>query len=354
MESSTTHQFEPALVPIRGQAGVDPVLNPPQSSGKSNQKTKPKKKKKKVEGRREETGGPNSFPAHTISAQRETSKKQDDGENETLTIISARDGQTWTFNDDSQQSEAMRKLTFSTERVKGLKRQGESNTFKLTGAESRHFNLFLSAFRPGSDLDLPFYDLKIILTLATDWGFPKIENQCITAIKELPRPPPPVDKLLLARRYKIIEWIREAYLILALRDSGLETADARALGANATCIIAVAREKILLHRLHILRLKDPNSRRSQCVWPSEECLEALREVRLVLLEQKTEVPKNEEELARLVLEHASLLGHGLCDNCKSDAEIARAIRALDGEISAAKTVFADEIGRTDSEWLENA
>ncbi|KAG8928359.1 hypothetical protein FRC01_006053, partial [Tulasnella sp. 417] len=185
-------------------------------------------------------------------------------------------------------------------------------------------------------------------------GFPKIENRCMTAIKELRPPPPPAEKLLLGRRYKIPEWIREAYLTLALRDPGLETADARALGANAACIIARAREKILLYRLHVLTLKDPASRRSQCVWPSEECREALCEVRLVLLEKKTEVPEDEGEQARLVLKHVSGLGHTLCDNCKPDAEIARTIRTLDGEISAANGVFADEIGRKDSEWLEKA
>ncbi|KAG8928360.1 hypothetical protein FRC01_006054 [Tulasnella sp. 417] len=341
MGGSTTHQSDPALVPIRDQAG-----------GKSNQKVKPAKKKK-IEGR-EETGVPRSPPAN-LSDQGETAKKRDRWKDKNLTIIATHGGRPWTCNDDIliRESHDIRKLLATNKtKLRGLARQGNSNTFRLIGVRPRQFNLLLSALRAGHDFNFSLDDLKTILTLSTDWGFSRIQDRSMTAIQDLR--PGPADKLLLARRCQILEWIRGAYLTLALRGPGLETADASALGANATIIIALAREKILRRRMHILTFEDPASRRSQCVWPSEECREALCEVRLVLLEKKVEVPKNEGKLARLVLKHASWLGHELCDNCKPDTEIARTIRTLDGEISAANRVFADEIGRKDSEWLENA
>ncbi|KAG8931203.1 hypothetical protein FRC01_001716 [Tulasnella sp. 417] len=338
MDSSTTHQLKPELEPIRGQVG-----------GKMSQKVKPKKKRN-VEGP-EESSVPKSVPPN-LSAPSETSIGQDAGEDETLTIIPADGGRPWTFNDDFliRESDRLRNIiTTRKGKFKGLARQGKSNTFKLKGVGARHFSLLLSALRAGPDFNFSLDDLKIILTLASDWGFSRIQDRSMTAIQNLRLHP--VDKLLLARRCHIIEWICEAYLTLALRGPGLETADAPALGTKTTCIIALAREKILLHRLRTLTFEDQTSQILQCVWPSEECREALCEVRLLLLEKKTEVPEDEREQARLVLQHASWLGHELCDNCKADAAIARSIRVLDEEISAAKRVFADQMGRKPSEWV---
>lgn len=174
----------------------------------------------------------------------------------------------------------------------------------------------------------------------------------MTAIQHLRLPP--VDKLILARRCKLPEWIREAYLALAVRTLGLETADAPALGSTATSAITRARDEILLHRLQALTLVGSNTLDSQCESPSQACREALCEIRLALLAKKTKVPKREDAQARIFLKEVSKLGLELCDTCRPDAAIARTIRALDEDISIAKRVFEDDIGRENSKWLTNA
>ncbi|KAG9041208.1 hypothetical protein FS837_012547 [Tulasnella sp. UAMH 9824] len=236
--------------------------------------------------------------------------------------------------------------------LRGLVRHGKSNTFELRGVEARHFSLFLAALRAARDFNFSLEDLKTILTLASDWGFPRIQNRSMTALQNLRLPP--VDKLLLAKRCQIAEWIREAYLALALRTPGLETADAPALGATATSVITHAREEILLHRMQALTLVDSSTLDSQCESPSQACREALCDIRLALLAKKTKVPKRDDAQARILLKEVSKLGLELCDTCRSDVAIACTIRALDEEISIAKRVFEDDIGRENSKWIQNA
>lgn len=156
----------------------------------------------------------------------------------------------------------------------------------------------------------------------------------------------------MARRGVIPEWIREAYLSLAIRGPGLKTADAQALGAAATSIIARAREEILLHRLQTLTLEDPATRQSTCNSPSRACREATCEARLALSARNRRLPKPEAELARLFLKEVSNLGQKLCDACKADGKLGRMVLALDEEINVARKVFEDELGQDDSKWLE--
>ncbi|KIO21293.1 hypothetical protein M407DRAFT_10449 [Tulasnella calospora MUT 4182] len=277
--SLTARPSEPAPAPIRSQARapkaspqlrfVDPVPSTPQSSGTSNQQTKSKKKKKQNE-KREETGGPNSLSTNA-SPKRGKSKKQDEKSRKVTIRVSPRypvtterafmnngyhrlqsanGGQTWTLDLTflTQRSKALENMfEDTTNKLRGLVRHRESNTLELDGVEAGHFSLFLSALRAGSRFDFSLDELKIILPLANDWGFSKLRNRCMTTIQTLQ--PSPVYKLLLARRSKIPDWIREAYLTLAIRTPGLKTADAQALGATAMSIIARAREEILLHRL---------------------------------------------------------------------------------------------------------
>ncbi|KIO21300.1 hypothetical protein M407DRAFT_29076 [Tulasnella calospora MUT 4182] len=343
------------LHPVLPQVG--PVTNPPQSSGTSNQQTKPKKKKKTE--RTEETGGPKSLPANT-SAHGETSKKGYK-KSWTITILSAkggpesRGGQAWTLEAGYliRQSNDIKNMLTNQTKVNGFVKQGKSGTlFKLDGVEAHHFSLFVDALRPGRRFDFSFDDLKTIIALSSDWGFSKIQTRSMIAIQNLR--PSPVDKLLLARRCRIPGWMREAYIMLAVRTPGLGTAETSGLGPTATSIIARAREEVLLHRLQALELVDSTNQDHQCESPSRACRETLCEIRLGSFAKQTKVPRQPEEQGRLVLKHVSKLGLELCDTCKSDAAIGRTISALDEEIRVARRVCDQEIGPQNSKWLENA
>ncbi|KAG8914431.1 hypothetical protein FRC01_004080, partial [Tulasnella sp. 417] len=200
---------------------VDPVPNQPQASGPSNQQKKPQNRGKQ-NVKREETGGQKSLPSNA-SAERQKSKQQD-GKSRKITILSANGGQTWSldFTFLTQQSKVLENMfKHPGNELRGLLRHGKPNTFKLDGIEAGHFDMFLSALQAsaGSDPSVrSLDDLKTILGLASDWGFSKLRKQCMTAIKKLR--PSPVEKLLLARRSQIPEWIREAYLTLAIRTPG--------------------------------------------------------------------------------------------------------------------------------------
>lgn len=160
--------------------------------------------------------------------------------------------------------------------------------------------------------------------------------------------PPPVDQVILARRSQVPQWVREAYLMLAVRTPRLTTGDAQALGTQATAIIARAREEILLHRLQAITLVDGSTRNLPCQSPSRPCREVLCEARLLLMAENRSLPKTNKARSNLFAKEVSHLGQELCNPCRSEEALGCIIRALDEEINVAKKVFEEELGADDS------
>ena len=90
-------------------------------------------------------------------------------------------------------------------------------------------------------------ELQNILILSTKWEFPNLRKY---ACKHIPsHPMAPLDKIELARRADVPEWLFAPQLELARRLSALTAEEGRRLGPNSVLRITKAREIIMRVRL---------------------------------------------------------------------------------------------------------
>ncbi|KAF7343259.1 BTB domain-containing protein [Mycena venus] len=81
-----------------------------------------------------------------------------------------------------------------------------------------------------------------LLSVSSRLGFDLLRAQAIQSIEESPTTFDPIDKLVLAMRYKIPEWLGPAYTALCQRPNCLEEWEAEKIGLKKTVQIARARE----------------------------------------------------------------------------------------------------------------
>lgn len=155
--------------------------------------------------------------------------------------------------------------------------------------------------------------LKPILVLATDWGFRRLRVYAITHIPH--HAMPPLDKIVLARRTQVHEWLLEPLVSLATRLEPLNPTEMETLGWETSTALTSAREKVLHRRLSLLRPNEPASWMGGAFW-HKNCWDSLG--RAVV--EATRDPKYRGSLLPSAVSQA--LNDGglkpLCSECKKD------------------------------------
>jgi hypothetical protein len=85
-----------------------------------------------------------------------------------------------------------------------------------------------------------FEEWSSILDLSTRWGFAGIRNLAIRCLK----PPSPLRRLLLARKYAVEEWVNPALLELCERPEPLSLDEARHLDFEDVVLVGSVRQNV--------------------------------------------------------------------------------------------------------------
>ncbi|KDQ58991.1 hypothetical protein JAAARDRAFT_205981 [Jaapia argillacea MUCL 33604] len=105
-----------------------------------------------------------------------------------------------------------------------------------------------------------------ILTLATQWGFSSIRT---LAIRELSGAASPVDKIALAHKFDVPEWLKDAYVDICGRSHTLALEEGERLGLPEVIKISEARE-LMRCRLGSARRQDLVRIVGRIFYPQEE------------------------------------------------------------------------------------
>ncbi|KDQ58987.1 hypothetical protein JAAARDRAFT_33720 [Jaapia argillacea MUCL 33604] len=118
----------------------------------------------------------------------------------------------------------------------------ESNPVILDDVEVTDFESFLGVLCPlqFDPVTTPEAWLSV-LTLATKWSFDTIRY---TAIRELTTIISPIDKIVLGRRYDVLEWLEEAYLTICRRPQALSIEEGEKLGLKEAILISQVRQEV--------------------------------------------------------------------------------------------------------------
>jgi hypothetical protein len=88
---------------------------------------------------------------------------------------------------------------------------------------------------------LSLEELVKLLSISTRFDFEKARQLAIKSIgKQKLRP---IDFILLAERYDVVQWLRPAYTALCMRPAPLELEEVKELGFEKIVLLAKAREK---------------------------------------------------------------------------------------------------------------
>ncbi|KAI0002271.1 hypothetical protein BJV74DRAFT_765562 [Russula compacta] len=121
----------------------------------------------------------------------------------------------------------------------------------LDDVKSKDFDAFLSVLYPlnfnASD-ERSFKEWTSILDLSTRWGFTTIRDLAIRCLK----PPTPLQRLLLARKYGVEEWMLPALQELCERPLPLTLDEARLMDVEDIVLVGSVRETV---RSHVLAVK---------------------------------------------------------------------------------------------------
>jgi len=120
----------------------------------------------------------------------------------------------------------------------------ESEAIPLEGVGVAEFECLLDFFYNGMYRQ-PGFSLSqwvTLLSISTRLGFDLLRAHAIQSIEENPTTLDPINKLVLAMKYKIPEWLAPAYTALCQRPNCLEEWEAEKIGLKKTVQIARARE----------------------------------------------------------------------------------------------------------------
>lgn len=93
-----------------------------------------------------------------------------------------------------------------------------------------------------------FEELSSILDLSTRWGFTTIRELAIRCLK----PPSPLQRLVLARKYAVEQWILPALQELCERPLPLTLDEARLMNFEDIVLIGSVREMVRSHTLTVV------------------------------------------------------------------------------------------------------
>jgi len=123
----------------------------------------------------------------------------------------------------------------------------DETAINLPGVTCVEFEALLDFFyfrQSIQDDVLPLRRWTALLSIATRFQFDKIRNRAIKEIDKYEPSIDPVDKILLADKYSVTEWLSPSYCILCQRAEALTEVEAQKLGAVTTCRVARAREDV--------------------------------------------------------------------------------------------------------------
>lgn len=234
--------------------------------------------------------------------------------------------------------------------LRGLIRFGDgAGSLQLDDVKADDFDIFLEALRATAKTEPTIEELKIILALASDWGFQNLQNRTIRSIEKFHLSP--IDRAVLARRCKIAKWIQRALLSLTILPDSFTASEIHILGATTSSAIWRAREAILHHYLQVILAEDPSARQTHC--HDTCCTNILRQTLVRVLEKPGSAGKAEADVAALVEKEIYPDEKvDLCDMCASDT--GSAARRILEEVQVAKAVLEDSLGNEDVTWLEPA
>ncbi|KAJ7766344.1 hypothetical protein DFH07DRAFT_352107 [Mycena maculata] len=120
----------------------------------------------------------------------------------------------------------------------------ESEAIPLEGVGSAEFECLLDFFYNGMyrQSNMSLSQWITLLSISTRLRFDLLRALAIQSIEESPTTIDPVDKLVLAIKYKIPKWLAPAYTALCQRPNCLEEWEAEKIGLKKTVQIARARE----------------------------------------------------------------------------------------------------------------
>ncbi|KAG8914432.1 hypothetical protein FRC01_004081 [Tulasnella sp. 417] len=235
--------------------------------------------------------------------------------------------------------------------VRGLIRFGDgSGSLQLDDVKADDFDVFLEALRT-PETKLTEEDLKVVLALASDWGFDDLRNRTMRSVEKLGLSP--IDRAILARRCKITKWIRAALLSLTIVPEPLNAKEIQLLGSTTAAVVWWAREAMFTHRLEVVRAARKLPRQTKC--NDDFCKHALRTALLRVLEKNAFAGKSEADLSTLIRKEIWVDERDdLCDHCSSDAGLGVTAGDVVEEFQVGKAVFEQSFGKDDAVWLEPA
>jgi len=86
-----------------------------------------------------------------------------------------------------------------------------------------------------------------VLCLSTRWGFTSIRKLALDSIE----PPTPHDRLLLARKYSVDDWVVPALSAMCERMAPLTLSEARQMDIEDVILVSTVREDIRSHTLQV-------------------------------------------------------------------------------------------------------
>ncbi|KAJ3555815.1 hypothetical protein NM688_g2368 [Phlebia brevispora] len=95
-----------------------------------------------------------------------------------------------------------------------------------------------------------------LLAVATDLSFPLIRDVVVSKLGSPELGLDAIERIILAEKYNIPEWLLQAYVTLCQRVDPLQESEAQSLGAKMTARIARAREEILMDTIRQYERED--------------------------------------------------------------------------------------------------
>ncbi|KAF8800853.1 hypothetical protein BYT27DRAFT_7216720 [Phlegmacium glaucopus] len=123
------------------------------------------------------------------------------------------------FNVPGTPFEAMFALPNAAMGVDDVSLEGSSleNPIHLPGIKADHFRTFLRILYPFIDQTpiVEFDEWVGVLNLATMWSFQRIREKAITRLSDLIKQKTLLERISLAREYRVPQWLRDGYLELS-------------------------------------------------------------------------------------------------------------------------------------------
>jgi hypothetical protein len=106
-----------------------------------------------------------------------------------------------------------------------------------------------------------------VLHLSTRWGFTSIRKLALSSIK----PPTPHDRLLLARKYSVDDWVVPALSVLCERIAPLTLSEARGMDIEDVILVSTVREDIRSRTLQVDASEIPRRVEAEQEWALTGC-----------------------------------------------------------------------------------